>query len=124
MAGIDKIIEDLIAGAQRAGAKIEIQPHEGREEKLASANSALRNAFTAGSDAALARFGIEKKAFGPLLAGIGSMVAGPLARMALGKAAPAMASRVAGPIASTLFDAGAGAVAQRALQPPQPPPQV
>lgn len=36
MANVDKIIEDLIKGAERAGAKVELQGSLGREEKLAS----------------------------------------------------------------------------------------
>lgn len=63
MANIDQIIEDLIKGASRAGAKVEMHDGKGRETKIASVErhipakqAALGTAYVQGANAAVQRY--------------------------------------------------------------------
>ena len=96
MASVDKIIEDLIKGASRAGAKVEIHDGKGREVKLASANTPLTNAYLRGMEAAAHQY---KIAIWGALAG---QIAGPAAASRLAaKIGPRAANFMKGPIGST-----------------------
>lgn len=85
MANIDQIIEDLIKGASRAGAKVEMHDGKGRETKIASAATYLTGAYLQGVKVATQRF---KIAFIGQMAG---MLGGPAALTAIGKRVPALA---------------------------------
>lgn len=134
MANVDRIIQDLIKGASRAGARVEFNTGSGREEKLATnyggigaalgavpggsggaavgghyggKNPALQQAADQGMKDACARYGL-KEAFLSAIAPLAGAVAGPaLARGALGKIAPKMLGGLGTGMKGQAFDMAA-----------------
>lgn len=98
MANIDQIIEDLIKGASRAGARIERGDVDGHEVKLAAAKGPLGDAYAAGLQAACDQY---KVAFiGGLIRGAlplaGAMFGGQGLRAGLGAASKGLMGRAPG----------------------------
>ncbi len=114
---IDKIMADLIKGAEHNGKPIEVlQP--GREEKLAawSGAPALRGAYDAGTKAAFNRY---KVAFlGPLL----GMAANAAGSTLTGRMLGAGANRLGGQMLSNLGGQVAQSGMEHLMAPRQPMP--
>jgi hypothetical protein len=118
---VERIIEDLIAGAERAGGRVERQSGAGREEKLASYPSAgnrhrhgLASAFEAGLETALRQ---HKVAFLGAVAPLLGSVAGPaIARAGLGRLAPMAAKALGSGVKGQIFDAAASTLGGMAGQ--------
>jgi hypothetical protein len=115
---VDKIIADLISGAERAGARVERRENNGTEEKVAALGaaqrSALADAYAGGRTAALERFKVGfLGAVAPL---IGSIAGPALARGAMGRVAPMAAKAIGTGLKGNLFDAAASTAGAMAGQ--------
>jgi len=117
VANLEAILADLVYGAERSGARVELHRPGGVETKLASvAASTIQGAYVGGAKAAAEHFKVHfTVAFAPLVAAGLSALAPAAARGLMGKVAPRALGAIAKPVAGALFDTGTQMAAQKAL---------